>query len=302
MKLWNRRELLALSAALGLSPRGLFAAEDSMMARPIHGTLEKLPLIGLGTYSVFDVDSTPENIQSRKEIVELLIDRGGSLIDSSPMYNRSEKVIGDVVSAGAPRDKLFIATKVWTDGKASGEQQMARSGSLMNADVIDLMQVHNLRDLDVHMGTIREWKQDGRIRYDGVTDYRASALDDLERAIERHKPEFIQINYSLGETEADKRLLPLCLDQGANVIVNRPFVAGRLFRTVGDRPVPDWASDYADSWGQFFLKWIVSHPAVNCVIPATSKTRHMVDNLGAGFGEMPDAEMRERMQNYINDL
>lgn len=299
---WSRRDLLKLSLALGMAgPAGLVANEQ-MMSRKIHGTDELLPVVGLGTYSVFDVASNPSNIKSRKAIVDLLIEKGGSLIDSSPMYNRSEKVIGDVIRAGTNRDDLFIATKVWTDGRSAGEQQMARSAELMATDVVDLMQVHNLRDLATHMRTIREWKQDGRIRYDGVTDYRSSALDDLERVISEYAPDFVQINYSLGEPEADRRLLPMALDHGVSVIVNRPFVAGRLFRAVGGRPLPDWATAFAGSWAQFFLKWIVSHPAVNCVIPATSKMHHMADNLQAGFGDLPDADTRDRMRRYVEAL
>ena len=179
---------------------------------------------------------------------------------------------------------------------------MERSAELMHTKVTDLMQVHNLRDLDTHMGTIREMKSEGLIRFDGITDYRASALDDLEAAMRRFRPDFIQINYSLLESQAELRLLPAARDLGVSVLVNRPFVAGRLFSAVSGHPMPDWATHYADSWAQFFLKWIVAHPAVTCVIPATSKSRHMHDNVMAGFGELPDANMRKKMKNFIMDL
>jgi diketogulonate reductase-like aldo/keto reductase len=252
------------------------ADERRMISRPIPASDERLPVIGLGTYSVFDVESTPGQIATSREIVELLLGAGGNVIDTSPMYNRSEKVIGDIIASGAPRDAMFIATKVWTDGRNAGIEQMSRSARLMNTDVIDLMQVHNLRDSGVHMRSIRE-----------VRDYR---------------PQFLQINYSLSEREADQRLLPMAQDLGVGVIVNRPYQAGGLFSAVRGRKLPEWAGEFAASWGQFFLKFIISHPAVTCVIPATSKPQHMRDNLEAGFGELPDAATRERMVAFIREL
>lgn len=299
---WTRRDVLAAAGALGLAPVTGIAAEHRMRARPIPASGEALPVIGLGTYDVFDVPSTSDAIATRKEIVELLVGDGGSVIDTSPMYDRSENVIGDVIAAGVPRDRLFLATKVWTDGKASGEAQMQKSADLMRTEVIDLMQVHNLRDTAVHMATIRDWQEEGRIRYNGLTHYRADAHDDLEAAMKRHEPQFIQINYSLGEREADNRILPLANDMGIAVVINRPFQAGALFRAVGDRPLPDWATSFANTWGQFFLKYIISHPAVTCVIPATSKPHHMRDNAQAGFGPLPDADLRARMVEYIEGL
>jgi len=302
--IWTRRDVVKLTAAAGLLPaRTIAIAEDeTMMTRKVPVSGEELPVIGLGTWQVFDVRSTPDEIGLRRQIVDLLIDRGGSLIDTSPMYNRAEQVIGDVLAASGNRDELFLATKVWTDGKAAGERQMQQSADLMKTDVIDLMQVHNRRDLDTHFATIREWQQQKRIRYNGVTDYRESAHDEMEAVIERYRPDFIQINYSLGEHAADDRLLPLARDRGVAVLVNRPFMSGRLFRAVENRDLPDWSRSFADSWGQFFLKFIVGHPSVTAVIPATSKLHHMRDNLGAGFGEMPDAAMRERMISFIDSV
>ena len=299
---WTRREALLAGAGLSLAPLTGFAAGEKMMTRPIPASGEALPVIGLGTYSVFDVDSTPEEIELRRQIVELLTKAGGSVIDTSPMYARSEKVIGDVIEAGVNRDSLFIATKVWTDGREAGAAQMQRSAELMNAEVIDLMQVHNLRDTEAHLATIRDWQSDGRIRYNGITHYTAGAHAALEAAMREHQPQFIQINYSLGEREADERLLPLAQDMGIAVLINRPYLAGRLFRAVAGRELPAWAADFAASWGQFFLKFIISHPAVSCVIPATSKLRHMTDNLGAGFGELPDGKTRRRMIDFIKSL
>lgn len=299
---WTRRSALQLGAALAVAPALSFSKDEKMLTRPIPASGEELPVIGLGTYIVFDVESTPANIDARQAIVKSMIEKGASLIDSSPMYNRAEDVIGDIIKTSRNRDKLFLATKVWTNGKAAGERQMRASSERMNAGVMDLMQVHNLRDTDEHLATIRDWQAEGRIRYNGVTHYRASALDDLEAAMRQHKPEFIQINYSLTERESDQRILPLAKDLGIAVLINRPFVAGRLFRAVRDRPVPDWAREFAESWGQFFLKFIISHPAVTCVIPATSKIHHMADNLGAGFGSLPDDKTRQRMANYFASL
>jgi len=299
---WTRRSALQLGAALAVAPALSFSKDKKMLTRPIPASGEELPVIGLGTYIVFDVESTPANIDARQAIVKSMIEKGASVIDSSPMYNRAENVVGDIIKTSRNRDKLFLATKVWTNGKAAGERQMRASSERMNAGVMDLMQVHNLRDTDEHLATIRDWQAEGRIRYNGVTHYRASALDDLEAAMRQHKPEFIQINYSLTERESDQRILPLAKDLGIAVLINRPFVEGRLFRAVRDRPVPDWAREFAESWGQFFLKFIISHPAVTCVIPATSKIHHMADNLGAGFGSLPDDKTRQRMANFFASL
>lgn len=287
---------------MGLAPLVGITEERKMIARPIHAGGEQLPVIGLGTYSVFDVESTAAEIATRKEIVELLLGEGGSLIDTSPMYNRSERVIGDVIAAGAPRQPLFLATKVWTDGREAGVAQMNRSAELMQTEVIDLMQVHNLRDTGAHMETIRAWQEQGRIRYSGITHYRASALDALEAAAREHRPQFVQINYSLGERDADERFLPLMQDMGIAVLINRPYQAGSLFRAVQGQELPPWSKDFAETWGQFFLKFIISHPAVTCVIPATSKPQHMKDNLEAGYGRLPDEKTRSRMVEFIKSL
>ena len=299
---WTRREAMLAAAAVAASPIQRIAGDERMLTRAIPASGERLPVIGLGTYSVFDVDSTPDAITQRQHIVQALTDAGGSVIDTSPMYNRSERVIGDIIDAGTARDGLFIATKVWTDGREAGIAQMGRSAELMNSEVIDLMQVHNLRDTDVHLASIRELQQAGRIRYSGLTHYTAGAHAALEAAMKKHRPDFIQINYSLGEREADERLLPLARDLGIAVLINRPYQAGRLFSAVSARKLPDWAASFAASWGQFFLKFIISHPAVTCVIPATSKLRHMRDNVEAGFGVLPDAAARTRMVKFIESL
>ncbi len=299
---WTRRDVLAAGAALGTLSGFAFGKEETMLTRPIPASGETLPVIGLGTYDVFDVASSPQAIATRRDIVDRLVAAGGRLLDTSPMYNRSEKVIGDVIDSGVARKDLFLATKVWTDGLESGARQMQRSADLMNTDVIDLMQVHNLRDTALHMQTIRAWQDQGRIRYSGLTHYTAGAHDALMREMRAFKPQFIQINYSLGEREAEEGVLPLAREMGIAVLINRPYQAGRLFRAVADKELPGFARDFAASWGQFFLKFIVSHPAVTCVIPATSKPHHMADNLGAGFGTLPDAAARQRMAEYFASL
>lgn len=302
-KNWNRREIVAASIAAGILPNIALTAENlKMISKPIPASGDSLPVIGLGTYEVFDVESTPDALQVRGEILDLLTASGGSLIDTSPMYNRSEKVIGDIIGAGAAREPLFLATKVWIDGEDAGKRQMQRSADLMQTSVVDLMQVHNLRDTAVHMQTIRDWQDAGRIRYSGLTHYTASAHAALGREMVQFKPDFIQVNYSLGEREAEDRLLPMARDQGVAVLINRPFQAGRLFAAVSGVTLPEWAQDFAASWGQFFLKFIISHPAVTCVIPATSKVHHMVDNLAAGQGNLPDPAMRKRMGDFFVSL
>tara|TARA_R110002096_G_scaffold65006_3_gene158269 strand:+ start:1025 stop:1939 length:915 start_codon:yes stop_codon:yes gene_type:complete len=301
--LWNRRELIAAAAALGILPHNALGnSPQRMKTKAIPSTGEALPVVGLGTYQVFDVNSSQQAIQLRQEIVALLTAHGGSLLDTSPMYNRSEKVIGDVIGSADNRSDLFLATKVWTNGKDAGLEQMQRSAKLMQTDVIDLMQVHNLRDTAAHMATIRQLQGNGRIRYNGLTHYTAGAHRALVREMRQHKPDFIQINYSLGELDAEQEVLPVAEELGIAVLINRPFVAGRLFNAVSGLTVPDWAKPFANSWGQFFLKFILGHPAVTCVIPATSKPHHMIDNLGAGIGDLPDAAMRKRMADFFKSL
>ena len=301
-KQWTRRNLIAATAGLSALPRIGFSKETTMVRKFIPSSGEKLPVIGLGTYNVFDVESSAEEISQKREIVELLIKSGGSVIDTSPMYNRSERILGELVNAGTDRGELFIATKVWINGTAKGLKQMQRSAELMRTDVIDLMQVHNLRDTQLHMATINQLKDAGRVRYSGLTHYTARSHRTLEKEMRQYKPDFIQINYSLAEPEADERLLPLAGDLGIAVLINRPFQSGRLFRAVAGKDLPDWAQPFAASWGQFFLKFIVSHPAVTSAIPATSKAHHMIDNLAAGQGRLPDAAMRQRMANYFKRL
>ena len=299
----TRRKVLQYGLLSGLGGAGhALGAGGSMLTRPIPLSGEALPVIGLGTYGVFDVDGSAAEIEIRREIVDALTGAGGSVIDSSPMYNRSEKIVGEVLGSTGRRRDCFLATKVWTDGRAAGVRQMRESAALMQTDTIDLMQVHNRRDMVSHWTSISDFKEEGFVRYSGVTDYRDSAGEDLVKIMRQYKPDFVQINYSLGERGAERTVLPAAQDLGVAVLINRPFMAGRLFRAVGERPLPNWATGFADSWGQFFLKFIISHEAVNCVIPATSKLRHMADNAGAGHGELPDGPTRQRMIEFVAAL
>jgi diketogulonate reductase-like aldo/keto reductase len=225
---------------------------------------------------------------------------GGRVIDSSPMYGAAETVVGDLAAELGVADRLFLATKVWTTGREAGVAQMEQSFRRLRARRLDLLQIHNLRDWRTHLQTLRDWKQSGRVRHLGVTHYTASAYDELERVLRGEPLDFVQVNYSLGEREAEARILPLARDRGIAVLVNRPFSAGGLFTHVRGQPLPAWAADFdCASWAQFFLKWILAHPAVTCVIPATSRPEHLVDNMKAGVGALPDAATRDRMAALV---
>ncbi len=216
------------------------------------------------------------------------------------MYGAAESVVGDLAAEIQVTDKLFLATKVWTSGREAGIAQMEQSMRRLRVKRLDLMQIHNLLDWRTHLKTLRAWKQDGRIRYLGVTHYTASAFDELERVLRAEPLDFVQVNYSLGEREAERRILPLARDRGIAVLVNRPFSAGGLFGSVRGKPLPAWAAEIGcDSWAQIFLKWILAHPAVTCAIPATRRPEHLVDNMKAGVGPLPDAATRDRMAALV---
>jgi diketogulonate reductase-like aldo/keto reductase len=302
----KRREAVKLiggTTAGLLLPIGVRAASQSsmMLTRSIPSSGEKLPVIGLGTWSVFDVDLTPANRPQLGEVLSLLVKAGGRVVDSSPMYGRAEGVVGELSGQLHLLDSLFIATKVWTRGKEAGIAMMQRS--MARCRKIDLMQVHNLLDVETHMSSLREWKTTGRIRYIGITHSQAHGFYEVEKTMRNEKPDFVQINYSLMEPEAAQRILPLAQELRMAVIINRPFGGGGLFGRVAAKPLPSWAAEIdCRSWAQFFLKWIVAHPAVTCVIPATSKPQHMEDNMAAGLGRLPDANMRRRMLDFVSSL
>jgi aryl-alcohol dehydrogenase-like predicted oxidoreductase len=304
----TRREAVRLigASAAGLAlPSITRAANESstMLTRTISSSGEKLPVIGLGTWRAFDVDLTTDNRRQLEEVLSLFVKLGGRVIDSSPMYGRAEEVIGDLTATLGIRDKVFLATKVWTRGKENGIKSMEHSMSLLRTKRIDLMQVHNLVDVQTHLATLREWKQQGRIRYLGITHHEAGAFPDVEKIMRSEKLDFLQINYSLMEREAEQRILPLAQERGIAVLINRPFGAGDLFGKVRSKPLPDWATEFdCRSWAQFFLKWIVAHSAVTCGIPATDKPGHLEDNMQGGVGRFPDEKMRRRMVELVSSL
>lgn len=269
---------------------------NAMLSRRIPSTGEMLPVIGLGTWQTFDVGNSAADRAPLEQVLAAFVEGGGRLIDSSPMYGRSEDVAGEIAGRMDLRGKLFVATKVWTQGKEAGKRQMEESMRKLKADPIDLMQVHNLVDVDSHLETLGEWKRAGRVRHIGITHYTASGQREVARVIERHKVDFVQINYSAGEREAEQRLLPLAAERGVAVIANRPFASGELLRRLKNKPLPAWAAEIdCGSWAQVLLKYVVSNPAINCAIPATANPVHVLDNMRAGYGRMPDAELRRRI-------
>lgn len=271
----------------------------SMLARTIPRTSEVLPVIGMGTWETFDVGSSAGERDPLKEVLRTFAGAGGRVIDSSPMYGNAEAVTGDLVAETGAPDPCFVATKVWTRGKAEGEAQIAESQRLLRAP-IDLLQVHNLLDFKIHIKTLRRLKEEGKIRYIGVTHYVVSAFAELERVIREERLDFVQLPYSLAVRDAEDRLLPAAADHGVAVLVNRPFDAGALFKRVRGVAVPQWAADLeCSSWAQLFLKFIVAHPAVHCPLPATRKPEHMADNVKAGLGPLPDADQRRRLIELV---
>ncbi|HEX4926480.1 MAG TPA: aldo/keto reductase [Burkholderiales bacterium] len=294
----RRRALLGVLAAAGLVKR---ARAAERITRAIPRGSERLPLIGLGTWQTFDVGDDPGARAGLRDVLKLL---DGNVVDSSPMYGSSESVAGDLIAELGMRERLFIATKVWTSGRADGIRQMGTSFRRLRVRVMDLMQVHNLLDVGTHTQTLKAWKAEGRVRYIGITHYTSSAYPEVERWLRTGDYDFLQINYSLDEPEAEERILPLAAEKQVAVIVNRPFGQGSLFRRVRGKAVPEWAKAElgVESWAQFFLKWIVAHPAVTCAIPGTSKPEHMRDNLGAGRGRLPNAALRRRMAQYVESL
>lgn len=272
------------------------AALEKVRTRSIPKTAEQLPIVGLGTWQGFDVGKDAAARAEREEVLRLMFDAGASLIDSSPMYGSAEGVVGDLLQKMKARDKAFLATKVWTWGEEAGIRQMDESFRRFQAEVIDLMQIHNLVDWRTHLRTLRAWKEDGRIRYIGITHYTEAALAELAAIIRTEPIDFVQLPYSIGMRDAEDELLPLAQEKGVAVIVNRPFEGGSLFQERRREALPPWAGELGiESWAQLFLKFVLAHPAVTCVIPGTGKPAHMADNLNAGRGALPDDTMRQQM-------
>ena len=275
-----------------------------MLTRPIPSTGEAMPVIGLGTWPVFDVGTDERSQEPLREVVRRLVEAGGAMIDTSPMYGRSEGVAGDIVAGLGLREEVFLATKVWISGRERGIKQMARSASLLRSPVIDLMQIHNLVDWRTQLATLREMKARGALRYIGITHYTTGSLGELARILEAEDGiDFVQCGYSLATREAETRLLPVCAERGVAVIVNQPLERGDLFHAVRGRSLPEWAIEFdCTSWAQLFLKYLLCDPVVTVVIPATNKPDHMADNLRAGVGRLPDGNQREQIQRLWDSL
>ncbi len=302
----RRRALKLLAAATAASAFDLRAQTpmpDRMLKRAIPRTGEQLPAVGLGTYRTFDVGASAAERTPLVEVLRLFVAYGGSVVDSSPMYGAAESAVGDLAAEAGVAGRLFYATKVWTSGREAGIRQMEESFRRMRVARMDLMQVHNLLDLETHRKTLEAWKKEGRVRYIGVTHYHEGAYDALERVMKTRVFDFVQLNYSIVEREAEQRLLPLAQETGAAVIVNRPFAQANLFSRVRGKSVPDWCGEFdCASWAQLFLKYVLAHPAVTCVIPATSKPKHLVDNMQAGYGRLPSEAERRRMVEFMATL
>lgn len=298
----NRRELMGGGVALGATlalgaggSRGHAAAADAPILRAIPASGEKLPVIGLGTSGPFEVGTEAEARAPLAAVLGAFFDGGATLIDTSPMYSTAEAVLGDLLTP-AQQQRAFIATKVWTRGEQEGIAQMTRSMQLMKRERVELMQVHNLLDLDAHLRTLRRWKEEGRIRYLGITHFTVAAQAEVAAIVAREKLDFVQINYSATTPQAAERLLPLCADRGVGVLVNRAFDDGKIFAALRGRPLPGFAAEIGcTSWAQLLLKYAIAHPAVTCVIPATGKVANLRDNLAAGRGVLPDADLQRRI-------
>jgi len=298
--------MLKLSgAALGgaiLGPAQALAAGEARITRTIPKSGESVPAVGIGSSQTFDVTSEADR-QNVKGVMRVFVDLGGRLVDTSPMYGNAEAVIGEVADQLGLAGRLFLATKVWTSGREEGIAQATESMRRMRTQKLDLIQVHNLLDVDTHLKWLAEWKQAGRVRYIGVTHYQHSSHPALERYVASKQVDFVQLNYSIAEREAENSLLPAAISSRTAVLVNRPFAASGLFQRVRGRPLPAWASEFdSTSWAQFFLKYVLAHPAVTCVIPATRDPKHAADNMGAGLGKLPDEATRRRMVELVKSL
>ena len=291
--------LMACSAGDGDSePAGGAPAPPAgpLLTRRIPRTDETLPIVGLGTWQAYDIAPGEAEWDEGRAGLKAFVERGGRVVDSSPMYGKAEAAIGALAGELGARDELFVATKVWTSGREAGVRQMEASLQKLGVTRVDLMQVHNLLDLETHLATLADWKAKGRVRYVGVTHYTEGAYDALEAAMRRHRLDFIQINYSVAERESEDRILPLAADRGMGVLINRPFAGGDLFSRLRRQPLPAWAGEIgAASWAQVLLKFVLSHPAVTAAIPGTRNPRHILDNLAAAVGPLPDPAQRARI-------
>jgi diketogulonate reductase-like aldo/keto reductase len=298
-------ELLSLTGLAGYFPQvlGNTLINEKMNSRIIPRTKEELPIVGLGSWIQFDVGDNENELIPLKEVLIKMVEKGGKVIDSSPMYGRAEQMIGDLAAETGTANHFFYATKVWTSGREQGVQQMEESFKKMRRKTMDLMQIHNLVDWKAHLATLEKWKKTGKIRYIGITHYSVSAHEQLEQIVRSGVVDFVQFNYSIGVRNAERSLLKAAHDHRVAVLINEPFQSGALFGKVKGKPLPPWAADYGiSSWAQYFLKYIISNPAVTCVIPGTSNPKHLLDNMGAGYGPIPDEAGQQKMAAYFDQL
>ena len=299
----NRREACLLLAASVVARPALASEPQAMLKRKIPSSGEQIPVIGMGSSNTFDVADSAAATAPLREVLRAFADGGGTVIDTSPMYGRSETVLGDLIADAGLRPRLWLATKIWTRGREAGAAQTAESMRRLRTDKLELLQIHNLLDWREHLPTVRSLERTGKVRYSGITHYRADAHAELERVLTEERFDWLQVNYSLAERAADARLLPFCRDKGIAVMANRPFADGEMFARVRGKPLPPWAAEFGcSSWAQFFLKYVASHPAVTCAIPATSNPANMRDNCAAGVGPLPDEKQRARMREYWDAL
>ena len=292
-----------LSAGIALMPKTILGQDRQPITHTIPSSGERIPVIGMGTSRTFDVPEGSASISRLGQVLQAFFDNGGAVIDSSPMYGNAETIVGNLLKTISNRETLFAATKVWTYGRQSGIDQMQLSMQRMGVGVMDLMQIHNLRDWKIHLPILREWKQEGKIRYIGITTSHGRSHSDLMQIMRTEELDFVQFSYNIGNRTVENNLLPMAADRGIATLINRPYQRGALFRSTKGKTLPEWAKEFdCKSWGQFFLKYVVSHPAVTCVIPATSKVHHMKDNMAANFGKLPSASMRKRMEQYFERL
>jgi len=300
----RRRFLAALgAAATGAGYGDAFGQPRDPIRRPIPSTGELVPAIGLGTWITFDAGADAQRRAALHPVLQAFFDRGGTLIDSSPMYGSSEAVIGALLPRISPRPAPFAATKVWIVGRGAGARQMEISRTLWGVPRFDLLQIHNMVDWHAHLHTLKAWKAEGRVRYIGITTSHGRRHTDMEKALATEPFDFVQLTYSFADRSVERRLLPLAAERRIAVIANRPFDGGNLFDRVRGKPLPVWVGDFGcDTWAAFFLKFVVSHPAVTCAIPATSQRPHMLENMGALYGRLPDANTRQRMLRAFEAL
>ncbi len=304
----KRRQILkaglGASAALASVPlvASLQARHNRAIKKAIPASGESIPVIGLGTSRTFDVNGHAQQLKLLP-VLDAFFSNGGTMVDSSPMYGAAEETVGTLLDRLGRPKSLFSAGKVWVDGKQAGIAQMQESMALWGINAFDLMQIHNLRDWQTHLETLRDWKAQGKIRYIGITTSHNRFHQQLADIMKRESLDFVQFSYNIDNRVSEQSLLPIALDKGIAVLINRPFKRGDLFRRIKGKKIPEWAAEMGiKSWGQYFLKFVVSHPAVTCAIPATSKVKHVLDNMSAGFGELPDLSARQRMINQLNEI